>query len=93
MKTYGHQLLCLQDEELQYQRFDFVKLRNPEEIQGMIKAGYSYAARLDEAGQLEPYLNGNAQAIAAMSPALVQSQESIDSVEGATAMDLDIYQL
>ncbi|CAL5223367.1 g5872 [Coccomyxa viridis] len=41
-----------QDEELQYQRFDFVKLRNPEEIQGMIRAGYGYAARLDEAGVL-----------------------------------------
>lgn len=84
---------CLQDEELQYQRFDFVKLRNPEEIQGMIRAGYGYAARLDEAGQLEPFLNGKARAIAPLSPPLDQSQDSIDSVEGATAMDLDIYQL
>ena len=86
-------MYCLQDEELQYQRFDFVKLRNPEEIQGMIRAGYTYAARLDKAGQLEPYLNGQAQAIAAQSPALEQSLESTDSVEGPTAMDLDIYQL
>ena len=84
---------CLQDEELQYQRFDFVKLRNPDEIQGMISAGYSYAARLDKAGQLEPYLNGKPQASASVSPAMGLSLESIESFQGASAMDRDIYQL
>ena len=85
---------CLQDEELQYQRFDFVKLRNPEEIQGMISAGYNYAARLEKAGQLEPYLSGKpGKADAPMSPALGQNLERIDSVPRASAMERDIYQL
>ena len=88
-----HQFCLVQDEELQYERFDFVKLRNPDEIQGMINAGYKYAARLDEAGQLETFINGKPQTDALKSHPLGQSLDSIDSAPGATAMDLDIYQL
>jgi len=86
----------LQDEELKFKRFDFVKLRNPEEIQGMISMGYEYAARLDKAGTLEPYLSGKIKAAPADvlgSPELSQSLDSIDSDEKASVMDLDIYQL
>lgn len=86
----------MQDEELEYKRFDFVKLRNPDEIQGMIRMGYAYAERLDKAGSLEPYLNGMAQdasAIVSGSPQQHQDSDCTDSVQKASVMDQDIYRL
>ena len=89
----------MQDEELKFKRFDFVKLRNPEEIQGMIKMGYEYAERLDTAGALEPHLSGKVSAEpapqAGSGPAqLSQSFGSMDAaVHKASVMDLHIYQL
>ena len=86
----------MQDEELKFQRFDFVKLRDPEEIQGMMRMGFEYAERLDRAGSLEPYLSGRRQApidtLMADSP---QSQGSNGSVtaQQASIMDLDIHRL
>ena len=88
----------MQDEELKFKRFDFVKLRNPQEIQGMIRMGYDYAERLDKAGALKSYLSGRvsaAQAGAGSWPAqLSRSFGSIDAaVHKASVMDLHIYQL
>ena len=86
----------MQDEELKFQRFDFVKLRDPEEIQGMMKMGFEYAERLDRAGSLQPYLAGKRQAPPA-SPmvASIQSQGSSGTVtaQQASVMDLDIHRL
>ena len=62
----------------------------------MISMGYEYAARLDKAGTLEPYLNDKVKAAPADvlgSLELSQSVDSIDSDQKASVMDLDIYQL
>ena len=62
----------------------------------MISMGYEYAARLDKAGILEPYLSGKVKAAPADvlgSPELIQSSDSINSDQKASVMDLDIYQL
>ncbi|BDA50930.1 probable 1-acylglycerol-3-phosphate O-acyltransferase Pnpla3 [Coccomyxa sp. Obi] len=47
-----------QDKLMQTTRLDFVKLRNPEEIEQLIAAGYAYAQRMDEAGVLLQYFGG-----------------------------------
>ena len=86
----------MQDEELKFQRFDFVKLRDPEEIQGMIRMGFKYAERLDRAGSLKPYLSGKRQAPPAPHMAAsLQSQGSkgTAAAQQASVMDLDIHRL
>lgn len=45
----------VQDEKLNMGRFDFVKLRDPNEVRGMISSGYEYAERMDAAGALQPH--------------------------------------
>ncbi|KAK9806776.1 hypothetical protein WJX72_002404 [[Myrmecia] bisecta] len=45
------------DEELQFSRLDFLKLREYEEVLGLIDTGYAYAQRVDDAGGFEPYFS------------------------------------
>lgn len=33
-------------------RFEFVKLKDPNEVKGLIDSGYAYAQRMDSAGTL-----------------------------------------
>lgn len=44
------------DTELQFGRFDFLKLRDYEEIVGLIEKGYKYAERAHQAGELDKTL-------------------------------------
>lgn len=44
------------DEELEFERFDFLKLRVIDEVVEMINCGYRYARRTDLAGGLDKYL-------------------------------------
>jgi hypothetical protein len=91
----------MQDEELKFNRFDFVKLRNPEEIQGMIRMGYEYAERLDKAGALEPYTSCRPSAAPVSEAGSGQGQPSqsfgklsaAPAGDTASVMDLHIYQL
>ena len=83
----------MQDEELKFQRFDFVKLRDPEEIQGMMRMGFEYAERLDRAGSLEPYLSGKRQAPLMPAPTQSQGSNGSDTAQQASIMDLDIHRL
>lgn len=48
--------LCyVQDEKLNMGRFDFVKLKDPNEVRRMITNGYEYAQCMDAAGALKPH--------------------------------------
>ncbi|CAL8470382.1 g9924 [Coccomyxa elongata] len=43
------------DDKLKMGRFDFVKLKDPNEVRRMIASGFEYAQRMDAAGALKPH--------------------------------------
>lgn len=43
---------CWQDDKLKMGRFEFVKLKDPNEVKGLIDSGYAYAQRMDSVGTL-----------------------------------------
>lgn len=43
----------MQDKKLNMGRFDFVKLKDPNEVRCMIASGFEYAQRMDAAGALK----------------------------------------
>lgn len=45
----------MQDDKLSMGRFDFVKLKDPNEVRRMISSGFEYAERMDAAGALKPH--------------------------------------
>jgi hypothetical protein len=44
------------DEQLEYQRLDFIKLTTYDEVKDLVKAGYAYARRADDRREFEPTL-------------------------------------
>ena len=45
----------VQDDKLNLGRFDFVKLKDPNEVRRMISSGFEYAERMDAAGAFKPH--------------------------------------
>jgi len=44
------------DDQLKFSRLDFIKLSSYEEVKGLMRSGYAFAARADAAGGLESTL-------------------------------------